>query len=311
MSTNPYFDPTEETLSRNTLARAEQIVRLFTGVKEGFGKLPAPENLNSGSVNFAEDTGIATNAYVVEAPNGPTTPTRGTSIAFYAKSANTGPATLTYGSWDPKALRRSDGSELTPGDIRAGQQVEARYHGPYWTVSAIIVAEVQAAIDAAQTVNALQTEIETIGSVSTELLAVHANLAELTDLQANLSDLTTVAQNLADVRNASAIVNGLTPANVGAVSIYQNLSTATALQSGGQYRFTTVGLTHTLPTDPAIGDTIFFEDGEVINATGADGETVSLDGGPNPIMGSTGPFVVNVRGIRFALWWNGADWRLF
>ena len=97
MSTNPYFDPTEDALSRNTLARAEQLVRLFTGVKEGFAKLPAPENLNSGSVNFAEDTGTSENVYVVAAPNGPTTPPRGASISFYANSANPGPAALTYG----------------------------------------------------------------------------------------------------------------------------------------------------------------------------------------------------------------------
>ncbi|WP_420411604.1 hypothetical protein [Roseibium sp.] len=209
---NDYYGRTEN-LTRNTGARPDQISRELDGVVAGFDKLPPPSALSSGAVTYFEDVGTA-NAYVVEVENGPTTPTKGTAVSFYAGNGNTGAATLKYGSWDPKALRRLDGTELFSGDIKAGQQVEARYQGSYWTVSAMIVADVQAAIDAAQTIETLRTEIVTIGSISTELVEVHANLAALVSLHSNMATFTTVANNLENINAAAEqILPGLTAVN--------------------------------------------------------------------------------------------------
>ena len=150
----------------------------------------------------------------------------------------------------------------------------------------------------------IQDNLPASNTVAINIASGNTVAANMPTLLGGLPAIQTVSDNIQDVRDAAIIATSL-------VAAYVNLDVATALEANGQYRFTTVGLTHTMPADPAIGDTIFFADGEVINATGADGETVALDGGPNPIMGSTDPLVVDVRGIRFALWWNGADWRLF
>lgn len=164
--TNSYYNQTE-VLARNTTARAETINRELTAIGEGFDKLPDPDDINAGSVTYGDCAG-SSNAYVITGVTGPAAPTAGTHVSFFASFANTGAATLKYGSWDAKGLLRNDGTALVSGDIASGMLVEARYSGSYWAMVGAAFADVSAQRALAQTAatNASASASAAAGSAS-------------------------------------------------------------------------------------------------------------------------------------------------
>lgn len=136
---NDYYEQSV-TFARGTVARSEEINQELTAIEEGFTLLPSPSAVRGGSFCHASDTGTA-NAYVVTVSGGPSTPTTGTHVSFFAGATNTGASTLKYGGWDPKALRRPDGSAVVAADIVAGTLYSARYQGSYWALESIPIAQ--------------------------------------------------------------------------------------------------------------------------------------------------------------------------
>lgn len=131
--TNSYYVKAAN-IARNTNARAEPVNQELQSIEEGFDKIPDPEKLHGGSASYATDTGVA-NAYVVSITGGPASPTAGTHVAFFANATNTEASTLEYGSWAVKAIKLTNAVDLVAGDINAGEPVELRYTGSYWTLT--------------------------------------------------------------------------------------------------------------------------------------------------------------------------------
>lgn len=88
---------------------------------------------------------------------------------------------------------------------------------------------------------------------------------------------------------------------------FEGLSTNTSLVAGGAYRLLAHTLTLTLPPAPTPGDTIRIMDGEVLSAD----NTVTISRNGNTIMALAEDLILDLAGLEFLIWWDGADWRLF
>jgi len=150
---NPYYQRTH-LFPRHTTARGEAVQEELDKIEEAFDKIPDVTNFYSGSITYGVDTGAA-NAHVVNIKFGAESPEAGVHVAFVAAGTNTGQATLKYGTWNEKQIKRVDGSELLAGDIRQDQLLELRYTGSYWVITDVSTTGVfEAAADAQTSKNA-------------------------------------------------------------------------------------------------------------------------------------------------------------
>lgn len=113
--TNPYYNvtgnPVSLSLGASSVIRSEYVL-----VQAGFNLLPTIIQSFSDSANYAVDSGVAADTYVITvnaaivAPN-----TDGLAFVFKTANANTGASTL-----NGIAIERVDGTALQAGDIIAG-----------------------------------------------------------------------------------------------------------------------------------------------------------------------------------------------
>ena len=156
---NEYFNFTAP-LSRDTLARAEQVNAYFTTIAAGFDKLPTPAYLTEGLSTFSTDTGVA-DQYEITMPTPPTAYTAGLTMSFLALATNTGASTIDVYNAVPTligaiAIKRVDGGDLAEGDIVAGALVTCSYDGTYFQLVSPHAADV--ALAAASAAAALVSE---------------------------------------------------------------------------------------------------------------------------------------------------------
>lgn len=109
----------------------------------------------------------------------------------------------------------------------------------------------------------------------------------------------------------NATTEGQVITNDGSISFWAGLSPKVAssntdLLAGNFYRVTATGITLTLPASPTAGDEIGIIDGEVF-----DDGLITIARNGNTIMGLAEDMIVATKGIRFRIWFNGSDWRLF
>lgn len=107
----PTGNPVTLSLGSSAAIRAE-----FTLIQTGFNLLPSVIQLFSGSANYAVDSGVAANTYVITVNAAITSiNTDGLSFKFKTANANTGASTL-----NTISIVRPDGTALQAGDIIAG-----------------------------------------------------------------------------------------------------------------------------------------------------------------------------------------------
>lgn len=113
--TNDFYNatgnPDSLSLGASSVIRSE-----YTLVQAGFNLLPTVIKLFSDSANYAIDSGVAANTYVISVNAAIVTPnTDGLAFVFKTTNANTGASTL-----NGIAIERTDGTVLQAGDIIAG-----------------------------------------------------------------------------------------------------------------------------------------------------------------------------------------------
>jgi hypothetical protein len=154
---NSYFAVT--LLTRNTLARAEDINSISQALEAAFDKLPAPHASAPTTKGFSEtflivdgsnlahpitvrqvrvqstiygaDSG-SSNAYAVTLTPAPTAYTEGMRVVMKASSTNSGAATINVNALGAKGIRKFGGSALTGSEIRSGAVVSMTYDGTYF-----------------------------------------------------------------------------------------------------------------------------------------------------------------------------------
>ncbi|MCC6601241.1 MAG: hypothetical protein IT223_11295 [Crocinitomicaceae bacterium] len=89
----------------------------------------------SGNLTYSSDGGTA-NAYTVNLSIAPAAYTTGMVINFKASNTNTGASTLNVNSLGAKSIRKQGGgTDVSAGDIAAGQMVTAIYDGTYFQIT--------------------------------------------------------------------------------------------------------------------------------------------------------------------------------
>lgn len=112
---NPYYNVTGNPVSLS-LGASSVIRSEYTLVQAGFALLPTIIQNFSDSANYAIDSGVAANTYVISVNAAIVTPnTDGLAFVFKTTNANTGASTL-----NGIAIERVDGTVLQAGDIIAG-----------------------------------------------------------------------------------------------------------------------------------------------------------------------------------------------
>lgn len=145
-----YFDSTQNRVVAGSLAKSSQVndMRDETGV--GFDRLPASEDMKSGKLSYAADTGTA-NAYAVAMANTRTAYEEGLTVRFNPANANTGASTLNVDSIGPVAIKRPDGTDVQAGDLIVGQIVELVYNNANFVFTGNIPNSWYAEADTART----------------------------------------------------------------------------------------------------------------------------------------------------------------
>jgi hypothetical protein len=93
-----------------------------------FKSLPSLNKVQSGSANYATDTGTA-NAYVVTLSPVPTAYTVGFPVYFKAANANTGASTLNVNGLGAVTITKRGGTALAAGDIPVNASIHVVYDG--------------------------------------------------------------------------------------------------------------------------------------------------------------------------------------
>jgi hypothetical protein len=140
--TNPYFNWTNP-LPRRQTARSEAVNSGFEGAAAGFDLLPHPDAISAGTVNFAVDTGTA-DAMQVSLPRIETYVDGLLVRVRKGPANNTGAMSMQVNALGMRAIRRPDGSQIGPGDVRAGSQHTLVYDEPNarWTLQTVTQADV-------------------------------------------------------------------------------------------------------------------------------------------------------------------------
>ncbi len=110
----------------NTKVKSDEANCKFDAIQRGFDKLPTEQQLKSGNLNYAVDTGAANN-YVVVLPYAPASYFEGLSLSFKAKVTNTGSSVINVNGLGNKSILLPDGSPLGAGDIPANGVVSLVY----------------------------------------------------------------------------------------------------------------------------------------------------------------------------------------
>lgn len=121
-----YFDASGNRIADGLTARATDVNTLRDEVGTAFDLLPDVANLNTGTVNFAVDTGTA-NTYLVALPQTPLSYTDGLLVTMRPLNSNSGASTINVDGLGVKSIRGTDGLAISAGDIVAGIPVELRY----------------------------------------------------------------------------------------------------------------------------------------------------------------------------------------
>lgn len=143
---NDYFN-LNTVVTRLTAARAAAINAFASAVTAAFDKLPASALLASDRVTYAPATGSA-NALQLSLPL-VAAYTDGMSIRFKPSATNTGPTTLQVNALGARAIRRSTGDDLNPGDLVAGTIHEVAYNGANFELLTAVQSDVAEANAAA------------------------------------------------------------------------------------------------------------------------------------------------------------------
>lgn len=123
---NDYFTKPAD-LAPQTKARSVDINTLGQAVNSAFDKLPTEISLKRGTVNYAVDTGVAANAYLVALPYVPSGYVDGLEVVMRPTRTNTDACTVNVNDLGVKPIKRADGSDPQPNDIINGGTLTLRY----------------------------------------------------------------------------------------------------------------------------------------------------------------------------------------
>jgi hypothetical protein len=126
VSGTDYF--TYAPLQANTLARANDVNARMAAIQGGFAKLPLPDKLREDRVTAVVDMG-AVNSLVVSLDTAPEAYNFGLELTVRIGATNTSAVTVNVNGLGAKAVKRSDGSAMSAGDLVTGQVVKLIYDG--------------------------------------------------------------------------------------------------------------------------------------------------------------------------------------
>tara|TARA_Y100000310_G_scaffold136383_1_gene135240 strand:- start:3137 stop:5272 length:2136 start_codon:yes stop_codon:yes gene_type:complete len=109
-----------------SLARAAQLNVLDANVATAFGLLPTNAQIDTGTIQYAVDSGAA-DAYVVTTNQTETAYTDGMLVAMKPANTNTGASTIDVDSIGTRDIKTATGAALAAGDVRVGIPLEMRY----------------------------------------------------------------------------------------------------------------------------------------------------------------------------------------
>lgn len=128
MSNDYYPGPAADRITDFTRARAAEVRAELVAIASSMATLPAINDLHFNRLGYAPATGTA-DALLLTVNPAPVAYVDGMGLTVKLNGTNTGPATVNVNGLGVKALRRPDGSPLSPGDLQAGGIVNIRYEG--------------------------------------------------------------------------------------------------------------------------------------------------------------------------------------
>jgi len=129
----------DQTLDDNDIEAAQIVTVVYNsslnGGSGGFAMqsqianvFASKSDVQKGTLVYAADAG-SNDTYAVTLSPAPTAYTTGMVVHFYANTVNTGAATLNVNSLGAKTIKKNVSSDLSDGDIRAGQIIAVIYDG--------------------------------------------------------------------------------------------------------------------------------------------------------------------------------------
>jgi hypothetical protein len=125
--TNEYYGAHND-LVPGTKARSGDINTMDQAIVEAFDKLPSAQSMKTGTMNYAVNGSVTTNAYTVAMDGAITSYTDGLEVKLKPVMANTGPATLNINGIGNVVIKRQDGTNLLAGDLLAQGPLTLTYN---------------------------------------------------------------------------------------------------------------------------------------------------------------------------------------
>jgi len=116
-----YYNGGSGTLTRVPIGSTGQILTVAGGI-------PIWSSPTATNTNYAVDSGVA-NAYIANLSPALATYTAGVLVQFKASNANTTASTVNINGLGVKTIKKSNGNDLSGGEIVSGQVVELEYDG--------------------------------------------------------------------------------------------------------------------------------------------------------------------------------------
>lgn len=183
---NEYFNHSDNRITQGHLARSSQVNNIADEISVGFDKLPSPDALTLGSVNYVHDTGAA-NLYEVALSPTITSYTEGLRISVKIANGTTGASTLAVDGLAAQPIIRQDGNATQDGDILAGSIVDFIYDGTSFQIMSSAQVMVSAAETAMEGAEAAQIAAETAQGFSEDARDDSALSAAYSQTKAELS----------------------------------------------------------------------------------------------------------------------------
>ncbi len=232
-----YSSPVD--ITAGSRAQSSHLNAIDAAVADAFALLPTNASINTGTVNYAEDTGEA-DAYVVALPVTATEFTDGMAVTMKPLNNNTGASTINVDSLGIKSIKTTLGEDPSANEIVEGIPVELRYTSTldyFCMVQSSTASAATAAISAAA---ASASASAASASASAAAASASAASASAISAAASLASIGTAVSDHAAIASAHhsstssgleitpLTVNGLTISSSGSPTLTVTASTTLA-----------------------------------------------------------------------------------
>jgi len=256
--TNSYFEY-PDSITRNTLGRADAMASIFESLEDGFDKLPDPTALRYMAHMLLTDTSETANVITADFATAPSAYTEIPVLFVIAANAPTAASTIDINSLGSVQVRRFDDSVILADDWAAGSLlVLIRHSSGRYRLSSVHGADVTAtAADAVATAaDAVQTALDVIATAADVVSTGDDATATAADaVQTALDRIATAADAVSTDADATATAADAIATAADVVAAAASATTAAGIfgNAGIQYSVIDRGLTAP-PGSPTEGD---------------------------------------------------------